>query len=321
MSFNLKTREYKPKPVLTPETFDPERLTIKEKKDAGGPAGSSTYSASYAYRFPEGEAIETYPFACLPTFSANYGCTQRREKDGPDPTPKDKYGLTVGWKIVEDLPEGFDAFGDVPEIVKEGSKIVAVKDRVRKFRVFPSETKIEGRDVQITDEHAQLILAYLDMIQKIESRMLEQYILATQKPLKTVNRLIKSSSKTPYTDLHVKIGQSMNKDVGEMRSSCEVFIGEKAKIAFEEFLTKSKNARVAPWVSFPSLFVNKGEAGVRCSTYKIMCKKLGTDPADENYAVHADSENNPDTEGFQNDTEEGNNKRARVGEESTFFIE
>lgn len=317
--FNLKTREYKPKPVLTPETFDPERLTIKEKKDGGGPAGSSTYSAAYSYRFSEAEVIDTYPFTCLPTFSSVYRCMQREEKDGPEPTPKDKYGLTVGWRIVEELPEGFDNFGDVPEIVKEGSKIVSVKDRVRKFRIFPSETKIECRDVQITDEHAQLILAYLDMIQKIESRMLEQYILMTQKPLKTVNRLIKASSKTPYTDLHIKIGQTMNKDVNEMRSSCDVFIGEKVKIAFDEFITKSKNARVAPWVSFPSLFVNKGEAGVRCTTFKIMCKRLGTESLD--YVSHAASENNPDSEGFQNDEAgEPTAKRAKVDDES-FFIE
>lgn len=283
---NLSRGKY----VFDDTNFDRKRISVDPKHSYIDSFGS-TYPAKYTYITPEGKEVVDYirP-APAPTLSVIYECSQMPEKDG---SIKDdaKYGFTVGGRVVATGPRRR------PKVHEDDNgKFIRVETFPRTFKVQaePSGNAYRGDDVPLTPEHIAAIEAYYNMLELVDCEIVEQLATHLYKAGKSCTfsdkfGLIKSSEKDPFQDIHSKVAQFPNKaDPKKIDVAFSVTTGQKdAKLMpYTEFFPRSRGARVAPWFTFPSAFLNSsGIPMTRCTVDRVLLKKLGPEGASRESAL------------------------------------
>lgn len=327
----INVRSKDNKPMITPSTFDRKRIVVKSENQTKDGVGGLTYTVKYKYVFADGEELEDYVYFPTTTLAVVYGCSQMKSQDDTVAmNPNSKFGMPIGANIVEVYPEGYKG-GTLEIEYGTGGKVTGVKDYVRQFGSLEEPSGDERRDFTVTPEETKKTIDLYRMISDIESEILEQ---ATRlhcagnrnKPFASVNRIIKKSSKNEYQDIHLKVGQKRDKQTDEMKTTCTVYIGDRDTISFEKFCSISSGAHAAVWLSIPSVYVAAtNAASVRCTTFKIVCRKAGTNPAIPRQNGTAGVEDLPDNQPFDSNLQElvSESKRVRIQEEEvkTEFFE
>lgn len=306
-------------PFITPANFERGRIRVVAdpgSKDANG----MRYSIQYAYLMSGDVEKIDYLNTILPTLSAVYGCAQRPPPNDAPITPDIKYEMCLGYRVDELPIPGVITNLPIVELDKN-NRVVSVKERKRELFMSATDSGDIWRDrVSVDEKHAQSILDTFHMICEIESEVIEQACMLhcqsnKSAPFVGVNRIIRPSTKNSYRDLHSKFRQFKNKTTNKMYTDMPVFLGDTGKyIPLSEFLPRSGGARVAAWVSFPSLYVGTTNlATLSCNIMKAVCKSFGDDPISKANRNGVDVAEIPDNE--EVDPEMVNYKRQRVQEE------
>lgn len=311
--------------IVTPDSFDRSRIRVNEKPSYSDGTNGDSYPVQYAYITPDGKEKLDYIHTILPTLSVAYGCTQREPETGGMIKADTKYGLTLGYRVIQ---EGNMRKPKIHE--DENGNFVKWEEYPRVFKIQDSPTgnAFRGDDKNVTPEHSDAILKYYKMVSEIESEIRTQLAAIMNKNNKSLafsdkNVLVRCSAKTPYQDIHAKVAQFKGKD-GNTQVAMRVttdFEGTRS-IPFDEFCAKSGGARVAAWLTFPSVHVSSlGNPTVRCTVDRVLCKALGVDPNASRVSDVINPEDIPDGEEIDpsllQTKSEPSPKRARFSEESS----
>lgn len=305
------------KPYLTEESFDPARLIVSFKTE-DKTATSKTVVGEYKYQTQAGEVLEKLFFK-LPFMLSLYGA-QQSDLSGP-PTENTPWSLGLMALVKElGLDDMFILMQDAPAITRNPDKTFTAVDRLRTFALHEGPSGNALRDAFI--ENKELILNYIRFLYRVESVFLVKANELFGQKFAAINRVIRVSNhdkdEERFVTVALKFGQTEDKNgkVDEktkkkpLITQATVFDPDGNKMAFKDFVKVSKGAVVAASACMPSIYINSSGASVRFNTYKIVCKRLGTDPADKSHDGSLDLEDVPGAEGFAAEME--GKKRVKV---------
>lgn len=311
--------------IVTPAEFDPKRIVVEPKPSYSDGTNGDSYTVKYDYVDSAGKTKREYLHTVAPTMSLVYGSTQREPDNGGIIKADTKYGFTLGCRVVCDAPLR------KPKVHEdEQGNFVKWEEFPRVFRMQdgPTGNAFRGDDKVMSPEHQTLILAYYKMISEIESEIRSQLASILNKTGKSLsfsdkNMLIRPSSKTPYQDIHAKVCQFKDKSTGVPQNVLRVTTNPDGtgSVPFDEFVSKSGGARVAAWLTFPSVHLSTlGNPTVRCTADRVLCKGLGVDPNASRVSDVIDLGDVPDTEEIDPEllhraVSEPSPKRARLEQE------
>jgi hypothetical protein len=263
------------RPQVLPKNFDPERLIVElkpEKKSATG----KTFTIQYLYNMKDGVQMKSYFEFQTPLMVCAYGA-QQSDLSGP-PTEQTPWSLPLFAKVVEtNLPEDYDAKADVPQKDATTGKWV---DRERTFEIASEPTGIAKVEEAAMDDAA--VLEYVRFIAAFEKAALVKACELHGKKFTNVHRIVRPREKKPHVvSLALKAGQSKKDQNSEtLITNPTVYTPHLETITFQEFIKQSSGAVLSCLACSPSMFVGKdNKLSIRFNTYKIICKKMGTDPS------------------------------------------
>jgi hypothetical protein len=209
---------------------------------------------------------------------------------------------------------------DTPAITRNPDKTFTAVDRLRTFALHEGSSGNARRDA--FTENKELILNYIRFLHRVESVFLVKANELYGQKFAAVNRVLRVSNhdkdEDRFVGIALKFGQSEDKQARSddnkthkvFKTEATVFDPDGNKMAFKDFVKVSKGAVVAAKACMPSIFINSSGASVRFNTFKIVCKRLGTDPSDKSFDASLDLEDVPGAEGFAVEMQE--KKRVKV---------
>lgn len=290
--------------ILTRDTYDRLRVGVDVKPTVVDQTNGNIYRATYRYVTAEGKEKIEYIRGIAPTLSFPYGCGKRDPKEGEQAKETDKYGLTLGDRVVAEInpPRKPKAHED------DEGKLVKWEEFPRAFHIQADSTGNAFRnDARVlSPAHAQAILDFYWLICDIQAVLREKvaFILSNEERPRTLiydskNDLIRSSSKTTYQDVHAKVAQFPNKDTKVMEVALRATTDYEGKnvVKFDEFCAKSGGARGAAWWTIPSIHVSSSAlVSVRMTIDRVLLKALGVDPKSSRESNSVNPDMIPDDE-------------------------
>lgn len=307
--------------IITPDAFDRKRIVVDGKPSYSDGTNGDSYPIKYSYVTADGKEKLDYIHTVLPTLSVVYGCSQREPEDGKEIKPDAKYGLTLGYRVIQD---GTTRKPRAVEDDKGNFLKWEEQPRVFKMQEHATGNAFRGDDKDVAPAHAEAILKYYTMLSEVESEVREQLAAILNKAGKSLTysektALIRCSTKTPYQDIHAKVAQFKDRKDGATRVSLKATTDLEGRnvVSFEEFCAKSGGARVVPWVTVPSAHVSTSNIPtVRCTVDRVLCKALGADPNASRESLAVAPEDIPDFEAFDPALAAPSPKRARLSPEA-----